>query len=168
MNARKYFTSDSLDLSQDDAPFTPTPLNIKTPTLAKLFDGAMTDLGFKRITAEEYFGPLASEFANVPPPILHAHLELTQHRPTPPPRIATLGAAPLPEHTRHAIAPFEAGQRIAIPGNRIGTVTCVRKNRADGTPAFGAWMVEARPDGVDSKTGAPCAIETFFATECRE
>jgi hypothetical protein len=70
--------------------------------------------------------------------------------------------------TRTPVAPFKPRQRIAIPGGRIATVESMRRNRAEGTGAFGAWMVEARPDGINPETGKCWPIETHFASECRE
>jgi hypothetical protein len=70
--------------------------------------------------------------------------------------------------TRTPVAPFKNRQRIAIPGGRIATVESMRRNRAEGTAAFGAWMVEARADGINPETGKYWPIETHFASECRE
>ncbi len=79
-----------------------------------------------------------------------------------------LFGSPTPLFWRTRIAPFTRGQTIGIPGGRSAVVTCVRINRAEGTGAFGAWMIEARPDGIDPSTGKAWGIDTFFASECRE
>jgi hypothetical protein len=155
---RPYLTSDNVELTQDAEPFTPKPLNVNPPKLARLFDSAMTGLGFKRITAEEYYAATPGEPHIVPPaynliPVRSIDCEWRLD-----PR----------EFTRTPVAPFKPRQRIAIPGGRIATVESMRRNKAEGTGAFGAWMVEARPDGIIPGTDKCWPIETHFASDCRE